>query len=86
MVDRCANSLCSERLHYLRDGKIYLFELSDSDPRRGVGHSLEHHWLCGKCSALYRLEQTTKHGLHLVPKRSGGQGFATFLEVSRKVS
>jgi hypothetical protein len=71
MVDRCANSLCSRTLHYLREGKIYLFEVAASNPLHGVGHGLEHHWLCGRCSATYRLEQTNDREIHLVPKQSG---------------
>jgi hypothetical protein len=56
MVSQCANPECSCELHYLRDGKIYLFDLS----AQCGGRRREYFWLCGKCSktmVLARLNQ-----------------------------
>jgi len=46
MVGQCANSECRRELHYLRDGKIYLFEFHTATSAKRV----EHFWLCGECS------------------------------------
>lgn len=46
MVNQCANPDCKRELHYLREGRIYLFALSTSTGTRQI----EHFWLCGRCS------------------------------------
>jgi len=46
MVNQCANPECRRELHYLRDGKIYLFVLSTKTGSK----RREHFWLCGECS------------------------------------
>jgi hypothetical protein len=52
MVSACANPGCGKPLHYLRDGRIFLFEVPtgvadfDGKPAR----HMEHFWLCGECS------------------------------------
>jgi len=72
MVDYCANPKCMKPLHYLREGTIYLFEVSDSglENFNPGGHRLEHFWLCGSCSSTHRLERTTNQELRLVPEHS----------------
>jgi hypothetical protein len=59
-------------LHYLREGTIYIFEIVQSDIVNGErkGHSLEHYWLCGDCSAHHKLERTTGKELRLTSKQS----------------
>jgi hypothetical protein len=46
MGGQCANPDCKRELRYLRDGKIYAFELHTVTR----GARLEHFWLCGKCA------------------------------------
>jgi len=46
MVSQCANPDCKRKLRYLRDGKIYLFDLHTVTG----GTRLEYFWLCGECS------------------------------------
>jgi len=46
MISQCANPACGRELHYLRDGKIYLLEVS----AKTGGKRREHFWLCGECS------------------------------------
>ena len=62
MVNQCANSKCGKPLHYLREGRIFVFDLPDPNvpvpapggrPRR-----LQHFWLCGQCSETMVMEQT----------------------------
>lgn len=55
MVSRCANPLCGKPLHYLRDGRVYLFSASKEDGTRT--HPIRHYWLCGACSASMILLQ-----------------------------
>jgi hypothetical protein len=58
MVNHCANPQCCKPLHYLREGRVYVFDVTrpaangERTPRR-----MEHFWLCGACSEIYLLEQ-----------------------------
>ena len=72
MVNNCANPQCAKPLHYLREGRIFVFDIKNrsaaaSGDKRG--HHLEHFWLCGACSQIFRVEQETEQGVRLVPKR-----------------
>ncbi len=70
MVNNCANPLCDKPLHYLRDGRIFVFEV----PGDGLGadgkraRHLEHYWLCGDCSLSLRLERHTTEGVKVLPR------------------
>ena len=67
MVNQCANSACSNQLHYLRDGKVFLFSrknpsMNDSQlPQR-----LEHFWLCGTCTKKWTLSMDGDNNVQLV--------------------
>lgn len=52
MVSICANPGCGKPLHYLREGRIFVFDLAVQDTATGEKRSrhLEHYWLCGECS------------------------------------
>lgn len=73
MVNHCANPQCCKPLHYLREGRVYVFDVTrpvapgDRTPRR-----MEHFWLCGACSELYLLEQVEDRTVRIVsrPKSS----------------
>lgn len=68
MLKKCANPKCARPLHYLREGRIYVFQAEVSSSERVV-RRVEHYWLCGECSRTLRLEKT-KEGVQLMPKRS----------------
>jgi hypothetical protein len=57
MVNKCANPQCSKPLHYLREGRIFVF---DAESNSDAPHRMEHYWLCGECSKTMRLEKTVK--------------------------
>ena len=66
MVNHCANPQCGKPLHYLREGRVYVFDVtrfaaSAADRTR----RMEHFWLCGVCSDMYLLEQTPKEGVRI---------------------
>ena len=69
MLKSCANPQCAKPLHYLREGRIFVFDAlpiaGDGDGRKA--HRLEHFWLCGTCSAVMVLEQT-RTGVKIVDK------------------
>jgi hypothetical protein len=69
MVNSCANPSCAKPLHYLREGRIFVFDVTRTsapgDAKRA--HLLEHFWLCGSCSKTMQLEQTGD-GIKIVPK------------------
>ena len=52
MVNACANPVCGKPLHYLREGRIFLFEVATgiADFQGRPARHMEHFWLCGVCS------------------------------------
>lgn len=65
MISHCANPACGVPLLYLRDGRLYQFEvrcktpnaLPGKDERRRTGsRHVSHYWLCGECASLLTLE------------------------------
>ena len=67
MIHQCANPTCGKPLHYLREGKIFVFDLPDPiEPGSKPGSNgrrtrrLQHFWLCGACSATMKLVQTNE--------------------------
>ena len=75
MVSHCSNPDCLKPLHYLREGRIYVFDLPD--PNTPVSaevesplRRLEHFWLCGPCSENFALEHIRGKGIRLIPKSS----------------
>ncbi len=72
MVSNRANPKCAKPLHYLREGRIFVFDVQDrsvSAAGEKRSHHLEHFWLCGTCSLQFRIEQGIETGVRLVPKR-----------------
>jgi predicted sulfurtransferase len=69
MLKSCANPQCAKPLHYLRDGRIFVFDavsaVDDGDVTKA--HRMEHYWLCGDCSKTLMLEQT-RSGVRVVDK------------------
>ncbi|HWF67386.1 MAG TPA: hypothetical protein VN670_08775 [Acidobacteriaceae bacterium] len=58
MVNNCANPKCAKPLHYLREGRIFVFDAESGGDARI--HRMEHFWLCGVCSQTLRLEKTAR--------------------------
>jgi hypothetical protein len=62
MVNQCANPKCGKPLHYLREGRIFVFDLPDPNvpvsAPGGRARRLQHSWLCGACSETMVIEQT----------------------------
>lgn len=54
MVSHCANPVCHKPLHYLREGKVFLFS-KKSASGDALPHRLEHFWLCGICAKEWTL-------------------------------
>ena len=69
MVNHCANPQCCKPLHYLREGRVYVFDVTrpaaagERMPRR-----MEHFWLCGACSETYFLEQVEDRTVRIVSR------------------
>lgn len=67
MVSHCANPKCAKPLHYLRDGRVFVFDVPDkmaAATGKRTRH-IEHFWLCGTCSQTMAMEQASD-GVHLV--------------------
>lgn len=67
MVDQCSNPQCAKPLHYLREGRIFVFDVQDPVVGGKPIHRLEHFWLCGECSQRFVLARHPE-GVQLVPK------------------
>jgi hypothetical protein len=71
MVNHCSNPTCNKPLHYLREGRIYVFDVIDPKsqalPNGRYPHHMEHFWLCGRCSETLLLEQTAEGGIRVLP-------------------
>ena len=69
MLKSCANPQCAKPLHYLRDGRVFVFDAvrTPGDGEGNKAHRLEHFWLCGTCSETLMLEQT-RNGVRVVDR------------------
>ncbi len=77
MLSKCANPNCNARLHYLRSGKLFRFDVPVADAnaknggvKQGVkkpAHRLEHFWLCGKCAASMTMKNEKNRGVIVIP-------------------
>jgi uncharacterized protein YcsI (UPF0317 family) len=69
MVSNCANPKCAKPLHYLRDGRIFRFDVPDQKMAvngKKTRH-IEHYWLCGACSQALIMELSPE-GVRLAPR------------------
>jgi hypothetical protein len=72
MVSNCANPKCAKPLHYLREGRIFLFNVQGSSVKSSgekQSHQLEHYWLCGACSQKFVVKDLSDD-IRLVPRSS----------------
>ena len=71
MVSNCANPKCAKPLHYLRDGRVFVFDVPDKVVAAGGKRTrhIEHFWLCGTCSQTMAMKQSTD-GVQLVLRPS----------------
>ena len=72
MVNQCANPSCCKPLHYLREGRIFVFDLPDPNAPVSISgeraRRLQHFWLCGPCSEAMVLEQTSESHIRVALK------------------
>jgi hypothetical protein len=70
MVNHCANPNCNKPLHYLRDGKVFLFSRKNSPQQNSNPLQLmEHFWLCGECARQWTLTMDENQGVHLSERK-----------------
>ncbi len=70
MLSHCANPNCKKPLHYLREGKVFLFSRKNSSKQNSKPFQLlEHYWLCGECSRDWTLTMDGEHGVQLSERR-----------------
>jgi hypothetical protein len=76
MVSRCANPACSIPLRYLRDGRLFQFEVrsrtlagfEQQATRQGkASRQIAHFWLCGHCAETLTLTFDEFKGVTVVP-------------------
>jgi hypothetical protein len=79
MVSHCANPKCAKPLHYLREGRIFVFDVAAGEPdgRGKRSRRMEHYWLCGVCSQTLAMQQSPD-GVRVVARvRSRVQEFSS---------
>jgi hypothetical protein len=69
MVNHCANPICHKPLHYLREGKVFLFSRKNAAGNSKLPDRMEHYWLCGICAKDWTLTSDIKDGVKLVQTR-----------------
>ena len=77
MVSNCANPKCAVPLRYLRDGRLFQFEVRalgsikndspDAAAKRRPLRQVWHYWLCGACSSTMTLQFDQLRGLRIMP-------------------
>jgi hypothetical protein len=69
MVSNCANPKCGKPLHYLREGRIFVFDVpAGAEELNGKrSRRLEHYWLCGECAQTMVMQQSAD-GIRAVPR------------------
>lgn len=70
MVNHCANPICHKPLHYLREGRVFLFSRNDGNDSEDGLPSLEHYWLCGVCAKEWTLAADGNNGVKLIEARA----------------
>jgi hypothetical protein len=70
MVNQCASPTCGKPLHYLREGRIFVFDLPDPNVPGpgGRARGLQHFWLCARCSETMVMEQTSEMQIRVAVK------------------
>lgn len=66
MVTKCANPACSVPLRYLRDGRLFQFEVRSRAQARKLSRQVAHFWLCGSCSSTMTLEFDATGGVRVI--------------------
>lgn len=87
MVDKCINPNCQKPLHYLRDGRVFLFSRKNTGENAKLPHRLEHYWLCGECAQQWTLKMDAECGVQVVAakqksRRSPGVHVRAFMPAS----
>ncbi len=64
MFPRCANSECPATFGSFREGTFFRFRRTSSEGRAPTNsHSVDHAWLCTRCSENYSLEYRENHAV-----------------------
>ncbi|MHB1794209.1 MAG: hypothetical protein ACYCPO_04530 [Acidobacteriaceae bacterium] len=70
MVSHCANPNCNKPLHYLREGKVFLFSRTNASKQNSKTlQLLEYYWLCGACSNEWTLTMDGENGIQVVERK-----------------
>src|SRR5438128_11797910 len=75
-ISHCANPGCAAPLRYLRDGRLFQFEVRSfsvpdfsqpGEPKSKKSRQVTHFWLCGECSSNLTLTFEQAKGVRLIP-------------------
>jgi hypothetical protein len=79
MVSKCANTECGAPFQYLREGRLFKFEVGRNlqqnaappgpriVPAKKGPARVEHFWLCGRCSQQMTLRYDMSSGVIVIP-------------------
>ena len=80
MLSKCANPECTEALHYFGQGRLFEVHFEDADLCEKAGRvpfelelkkqekSVEHFWLCPKCSNNMTVALDRQNNVLILPK------------------
>jgi len=71
---KCANPSCAKAFGWITGGKLFRFhresrkstDVKGTDKNWTRSHSLEHFWLCERCSNIYTLQYEQGEGVKIV--------------------
>jgi hypothetical protein len=84
VASQCANPDCRAPLRYLRDGRLFQFEvravdrpglerLGQSPQKVSRQRQVSHFWLCGQCSLAMTLIFDNVRGVIVIPLQSANE-------------
>ncbi|MBZ5629005.1 MAG: hypothetical protein LAO06_09075 [Acidobacteriia bacterium] len=72
MLAKCANPSCNAKFKYLREGRLFEFNIVDGARYTTIpssaGTGRERFWLCEQCSRVLTLQCTTDGDIVRVPR------------------
>ena len=73
MLSTCANPACRAPFQYLREGRLYKFEVHSGTTavtNRKPPRKVEHFWLCGECATTMTLTLGEHHKVEITPRKN----------------
>lgn len=69
MLEKCLNPTCSAKFRTLREGRLFVKEITDGSESNGKRRPNQHayFWLCGPCSRTLTVVVDQREGVRAIP-------------------